>query len=92
MISASVSHIGVLIGDAVAGPHHARVSAGLVFEELVDINVSLAPGQVATRNVSGQFVISPASGDTGEICLAADEPANVVEESNELNNTTCINF
>lgn len=87
-----LSFVARNIGDATASPFDVQVEVGDIFQELVEINQSLAPNQAAAGSINGQFVISLVPGDERTICLGADEPANVVVESNETNNEECIDF
>ena len=80
------------IGEAVAGPHEVEVTAPGGFSTFVEVSQSLAPEELAFREVDGQFIFSRVSGDIREICLGADEPDDVVDESKETNNGACIPF
>ncbi|MDJ0948978.1 MAG: CARDB domain-containing protein [Alphaproteobacteria bacterium] len=79
------------VGTADASPFQVsiRLQPGEKVIATVAVEQNLGPNESVTKNFDGQFA-QPDLTDGSEICVAADLPADVVDERREDNNETCV--
>ncbi|WP_163560852.1 CARDB domain-containing protein [Halomonas sp. NO4] len=80
------------IGAAAAGPFEVEIVRGDNDASLETVAVpgGLAPSASITKPITLGYVLVPR--DDREVCVRADAPIGVVDESNENNNQRCLDF